>query len=1046
MNNTVTRHIKTFAALALCVLILNSCVDDLWSNLFGQEGKPITFTALTTWENAPAEVATKTVYSGDRVYKTSTPHYERINWLSSDIILVKCPQAQVYGKEADGKRWELVSTRDTASYKVIPTTEQSGDKEHDAKVTNLTQNNTGNNVQDTDNGLQWGTGKHYFYALYPSPAMKGEHLIDGPSIVSVGTAGTNVAHIKGEIPAEQNPVSVTNLKTIIRTGDYAGSKNQWDVIEHEPDMFYAAMAAYAEADPGSEVSLRFKPLVTTLRVELKADERDAMAGTSGADLVDVDATYGKRFKLPLTQLELVSEDKSLAGPYHVTIGGATNGDTPKEYVTYNTTEVTNGHTGNTITIKTPANTYLYTGVPSAFTFLCRPVDQTNLTLKLTFSDGLETVTRKLELKENASTPLIINERQKLYLDAVAVNSLYVIDAELTTVQGWKKNDYTFRVTESKNISSGQEVDADWWIEYSTDGGSTFTTTPPAWLSGLPANGKGKSTETTTVEVSRTAFTWNESWPTDTCSKAIDMIRDATYYPTLNPKQETANCYIVDGPGWFCFPCNYGNSLHGSGLATKGKAFNRDGTYDGESKLFRDHNYSDIKSPWIRSQLGIGNWNFTDHSAELLWQDAKNLISEVRLGTSSGGVFKSTFQYIKEGSSSATSQFWIAFKVDPFNITPGNAVIALKINGTIVWSWHIWVVPKGKLNTVEVRPWDPDDTSGAAAWASSVTSNMMLNVNLGYRDAEPDYPGSQCIVRVRNGGKYKDLTLDNPMRQGHPAGFPLYQWGRKDPMGVVICTENGVTGEAPLYDIKGNSVEITHETTPAGNIGKTIQNPMLFYQRAADGDWSSFRWDNLWNTNVTTKVSAGDNQDLPVYKTIYDPCPPGYKIPNEYAFTGFHKQPNVQESQLAIDATDPTAIEGDDPAKYINGTPTTTYKGCLGMMLNSAEEGKPIFFPTTGRRNGALESSTYQRIDDFQLGYYWTAAPYKTLEFRYGRCMSFDCGMDQTTFGLRYDTWLLPVIGKNTNYRDKNNEEKKLKTGFFRTHAFGVRPVEQDATE
>lgn len=1039
MNNTVTRHIKTFAALALCVLILNSCVDDLWSNLFGQEGKPITFTALTTWENAPAEVATKTVYSGDRVYKTSTPRYERINWLSSDIILVKCPQAQVYGKEADGKRWELVSTRDTASYKVIPTTEQSGDKEHDAKVTNLTQNNTGNNVQDTDNGLQWGTGKHYFYALYPSPAMKGDHLIDGPSIVSVGTAGTNVAHIKGEIPAEQNPVSVTNLKTIIRTGDYAGSKNQWDVIEHEPDMFYAAMAAYAEADPGSEVSLRFKPLVTTLRVELKADERDAMAGASGADLVDVDATYGKRFKLPLTQLELVSEDKLLAGPYHVTIGGATK-DTLKKYVTYNTREVTNGHTGNTITIKTPANTYLYTGVPSAFTFLCRPVDQTNLTLKLTFSDGLETVTRKLELKENASTPLIINERQKLYLDAVAVNALYDIDARLTTVQGWKENKYQFEVLKSTNISSGQLVNVDWWIEYSTDGGSTFTTTPPAWLSGLPANGKGKSSETT-VEVSRTAFTWNESWPTDTCSKAIDMIRDATY--TLNPKQETANCYIVDGPGWFCFPCNYGNSLYGSSLSTKGKAFNRGGTYDGESKLFRDHNYSDITSPWIRSQLGIGNWNFTDHSAELLWQDAKNLISEVRLGTRSGGGFKSTFQYIKEGSSFATSQFWIAFKVDPFNITPGNAVIALKIKGTIVWSWHIWVVPKGKLNTVEVRPW-----SGDAAWNSSVTSNMMLNVNLGYRDAEPDYPGTQCIVRVRNGGKYKDLTLDNPMRQGHPAGFPLYQWGRKDPMGVVICTGNGVTGEAPLYDIKGNSVVITHKDTPAGDIGVTIQNPMVFYHRStvSYGDWSNFRWDNLWNTNVTTKVLEEANQDLPVYKTIYDPCPPGYKIPNEYAFTGFHKQPNVQESQLAIDATDPTAATlGDDPANYINGNQATV-GGCLGMKLYYGDGEETIFFPTTGRRNGTLMSSTDQKIDDLKLGYYWTAAPYKTYEFRYGRCMNFDCGMNQTSYGLRYDTWLLPVIGKNTNYRDMNDESKKLKTGFFRTHAFGVRPVEQDATE
>lgn len=80
----------------------------------------------------------------------------------------------------------------------------------------------------------------------------------------------------------------------------------------------------------------------------------------------------------------------------------------------------------------------------------------------------------------------------------------------------------------------------------------------------------------------------------------------------------------------------------------------------------------------------------------------------------------------------------------------------------------------------------------------------------------------------------------------------YQWGRKDPLcGTKI---KGYPSSAMKVYVSGQ----------ATNIEKSIQEPTTFYY-VESSDWlASGGSDNLWNI-------SGE-------KTIYDPCPPGYKVP------------------------------------------------------------------------------------------------------------------------------------------------------------------------
>ena len=162
-----------------------------------------------------------------------------------------------------------------------------------------------------------------------------------------------------------------------------------------------------------------------------------------------------------------------------------------------------------------------------------------------------------------------------------------------------------------------------------------------------------------------------------------------------------------------------------------------------------------------------------------------------------------------------SKDYIVFDI-PTYFREGNAVIAAKDkDNNILWSWHIWLTDMPKEQTYYNN------------------AGTMMDRNLGATSATPGDIGSIGL---------------------------LYQWGRKDPfLGSSSFTES-IQAESTIT--WPSSVESTNST---GTIEYSISNPTTFIKGSinSSNDWYYFRYNKTrWDYE----------------KTMYDPCPKGWKIP------------------------------------------------------------------------------------------------------------------------------------------------------------------------
>lgn len=142
----------------------------------------------------------------------------------------------------------------------------------------------------------------------------------------------------------------------------------------------------------------------------------------------------------------------------------------------------------------------------------------------------------------------------------------------------------------------------------------------------------------------------------------------------NGQMNTANCYVVTHPGYYKFPLVYGNAIKNG--ATNAIAYGvKDGT--SISSTFVNHLGNQITDPYIYKNLNNNSVELEANSAELVWQDAENLISNIDL---------------------SIDKHYIQFEITKENIQQGNAVIAVKDGSDIMWSWHIWVTNKNVYET------------------------------------------------------------------------------------------------------------------------------------------------------------------------------------------------------------------------------------------------------------------------------------------------------------------------------------------------------------
>ena len=157
----------------------------------------------------------------------------------------------------------------------------------------------------------------------------------------------------------------------------------------------------------------------------------------------------------------------------------------------------------------------------------------------------------------------------------------------------------------------------------------------------------------------------------------------------------------------------------------------------------------------------------------------------------------------------------------------------------MWSWHIWV------------------------WADSLATVEITNsTSVKYK-----------ILPVNLASKWDD-TAKTKIKNWY------YQFGRPNPM-LCPSSYNSTSNHASFGVLSYAVASI------ASNIQDGIQNPATFYKYSSSYNYNWFQTNsgktyNLWDAACTSTGNSDNN----VVKTIYDPSPIGFKMPNGNTFTGF----------------------------------------------------------------------------------------------------------------------------------------------------------------
>jgi len=308
------------------------------------------------------------------------------------------------------------------------------------------------------------------------------------------------------------------------------------------------------------------------------------------------------------------------------------------------------------------------------------------------------------------------------------------------------------------------------------------------------------------------------------------------------------------------------------------------------------------------------------TASLYWEDVPGLVQSVAI-VSQGEPFSSK---IKVNIDNARGK--------------GNAVIAFKVNGTIYWSWHIWVT---------------DNPENGVTYTQGFETDIKGNpVTVQYMD--------------RNLGAASSSFLGD---QWQKSGGLMYQWGRKDPFPPLIYKDSF------YYEISGEVGVLKHKqvdsknTIPVKirpfdeiekNIGYAVKNPLVYIINTDNtGNWfSSSRykvagvspnyvtWD-LWSDNAKGENSNASSSSTTLkkesasyeLKSELDPCPSGWRVPSYYGR-------ETQNNNLSFFGRKNSGVNDDSNIQYRQIFPdaeNTSLKGIkvypgLGMDFTNAQDG------------------------------------------------------------------------------------------------------------
>ena len=408
------------------------------------------------------------------------------------------------------------------------------------------------------------------------------------------------------------------------------------------------------------------------------------------------------------------------------------------------------------------------------------------------------------------------------------------------------------------------------VEYILDGGAAQETSGGrlaaditvggSLLNLLPTPGTG-GTNANNTALQNAAVRGSKAEP-------VDLSLDNTSLVSGLSGRNTANCYVVRAPGWYSFPLVYGNAIKNG--TDNIQAFAPAVSSSTGLSPFVDASGQGITMPYIN------NGSKQVAKARLEWTDAVGLVAD-------------EISLVGSGFDAA-----IVFEVPKAFIREGNALIsALAADGSVLWSWHIWVsgAPDNEFTPVTVTNAD-------------YTDFKFMRMNVGWvtpYDSPITYPARETRIRLKqtSSNKVIEFTLVQTgatLPENELGNCPFYQWGRKDPFVSVDGkiypgeTEGSVQGRKKTwYNASRRDTLGTRAAQLGESLAAFISHPVT-YNIDSKGD---NKYANVWNATHDKFVTPATKEDnvTPTVKTVYDPCPVGTCLPPIGAWTGF-KNTNV----------------------------------------------------------------------------------------------------------------------------------------------------------
>lgn len=338
--------------------------------------------------------------------------------------------------------------------------------------------------------------------------------------------------------------------------------------------------------------------------------------------------------------------------------------------------------------------------------------------------------------------------------------------------------------------------------------------------------------------------------------------------------------------------------------------------------------------------------------------------------------------------------YIVFKLG--SAPEGNAVVAAKDGASkILWSWHIWTTAAFGGDNIKEQTYETRPRSGISGYENITKRTFkMMDRNLGAASA---MPASKTEAEV-----IKTYGL-------------LYQFGRKDPFpGPGEMKKTGDAELIPFYDANGQLVTkgnfsnflIWSQTLSNKKQDKAaiiaqltyvVENPSMFVmstndkaiEYGGDGKTASYNWlwaahrnslpwkasNKLWGSGLITESGTSNAfATKPVTKTIYDPCPYGYHMPEQDVWTNFSTTTTGYEATTAAEfnvvTADKLIIAGNMDGFANPQFPAFGRRFLTTGNSENTDGSNVAFYPAVGTRFNET------KIENLGLGiYYWSASPY-----------------------------------------------------------------------